>query len=408
MSQPTLKRSIGLPLLTMYGIGTILGAGIYVLIGEVAGAAGMAAPSAFLLACVVAGLTALSYAELASRLPKSAGEAAYVEAAFRKPALSKLTGWAVIATGIVSAATMSRGIVGYLGVFIDVPAPLVLVVIVGTLTVIAVWGVSQSLWAAAIVTVLEVLGLAFVCVVAGDSLTQLPTQWRGFVPSWESASLTGLLAGAFLAFYAFIGFEDIVNVAEEVKSPRRTLPFAIILSLTFAAIAYFVVAAVAVLTLSPAALAATAAPLASIVASRGVAPESIAAISVLAVLNGALIQLIMASRVLYGMAAQQLAWSRFARVNARTRTPIVATLAAGATILGLATFFSLGGLARFTSALALLVFAAINAALWRLKTTAAPSPFRVPKLVPLLGFVCCAAMLAHWALGLAGLLPRTG
>ena len=237
MSQVTLKRAIGLPLLTLYGLGTILGAGIYVLIGEVAGAAGMAAPSAFLIACVVASLTALSYAELSSRLPKSAGEAAYVDAGFQRPWLSRAVGWAVIATGIVSAATMCRGLVGYLTVFVDIPSFLVIIVVVGALTAIAVWGVTESLWAAAIVTILEIAGLVFVCVVAGDSLGRLPTEWPNLMPSSGASSLAGVFAGAFLAFYAFIGFEDIVNVAEEVRSPATSLPTAIILSLVISAIA---------------------------------------------------------------------------------------------------------------------------------------------------------------------------
>ena len=191
MSEPTLKRSVRLPLLTLYGLGTILGAGIYVLIGEVAASAGTAAPSAFVLASVIAGFTALSYAELASRVPKSAGEAAYVDVAFQRHLLSRAVGWAVIITGIVSAATMSRGFVGYLNVFLDLPTPLVIVGVVCALGALAGWGISQSLFAAASITVLEIGGLVFVVAVAGDSFAALPTAWPTLLPD---ANMTTLLA----------------------------------------------------------------------------------------------------------------------------------------------------------------------------------------------------------------------
>ena len=137
----TLARTLTLPMLTMYGLGTMVGAGIYVLIGEVAGRAGLYAPMSFLVAALIAGFTGLSYAELSSHLPQSAGEAAYVRHAFNRRSLATLAGLAVVATGVVSSATIANGFVGYLAVFMDAPAWLVICVFVVVLGVVAGWGI---------------------------------------------------------------------------------------------------------------------------------------------------------------------------------------------------------------------------------------------------------------------------
>jgi APA family basic amino acid/polyamine antiporter len=396
VNAPILRRSIRLPLLTLYGLGTILGAGIYVLIGEVAASAGRAIPIAFLLASVVAGFTALSYAELSARLPRSAGEAAYVDAAFGRPLLSELVGWSVIGMGIVSAATMSRGLVGYLSVFFDFMEAPVLIAIIATLGATAIWGITESLIAAGIVTALEAGGLLLVCVAAGDSLAKLPEQWQIFWPTFDVSTWYGIAIGAFLAFYAFIGFEDIVNVAEEVKSPRTTMPRAIKLSLFISTALYLLVSTVAVLSTPIEKLAGSDAPLAVVMETNGFPPKVIAAISLLAIVNGALIQIVMASRVLYGLASQGLAWPVFARVNSRTQTPVAGTIVVSAAILLLAVFFSLGELSRFTSAVALAIFALVNAALIKLKFEPPAEPhYTAPHFVPVVGLLLCAAMLLY-------------
>lgn len=394
MSQ--LRRSIGLPLLSLYGLGTILGAGIYVLIGEVVTVAGRAAPSAFLLAAVLAGVTALSFAELGARIPKSAGEAAYVLAAFNRRWLSAAVGYAVVAVGTVSAATMVRGFVGYFEVFFALPAGLVVVACVAALTAVAIWGIGESLLAAAAVTALEIAGLLFVCIIAGDSLNDFAADWRSILPGMETARIIGVVSGAFLAFYAFIGFEDIVNIAEEVRQPERNLPRAILVSLAASTTLYVLVAIVASFAMAPNALAGSDAPLALIVESRGFPPGIIAAISLFAVVNGALVQIIMASRVLYGLANERLAAALLARVNARTQTPIPSTIVIAAVLLTLALAFSLGGLARVTSFIALSIFTAVNLALLRLKRRGGKRPdFSVPAAVPVAGTVLSVAMIAY-------------
>jgi amino acid transporter len=391
-----LRRSIGLPLLTLYGLGTILGAGIYVLIGEVVTLAGPRAPAAFLLAAVLAGVTAFSFAELGSRVPKSAGEAAYSLAAFDLKWLAAIVGWAVVAVGTVSAATMVRGFVGYLDVFIQLPPPLVVIACIGVLTGIAIWGIGESLAAAATITVLEIAGLLFVCTIAADSLPQAGGNWRSLLPGLDTTALLGVVSGAFIAFYAFIGFEDIVNIAEEVRHPERNLPRAIVISLVVSTALYVLVAVVAIHAVPNELLAGSDAPLAVIVESRGYPPGIIAAISLFAVINGALIQIVMASRVLYGLASDGLALAPFARINARTRTPVIGTLTVAALMLLLSTFVSLGGLARVTSFIALSIFTVVNLSLWKLKRNSEFEPeFQVPAAVPIAGAILCVAMIGY-------------
>jgi len=395
-----LRRSIGLPLLTLYGLGTILGAGVYVLIGEVVGIAGSAAPSAFVLAAVLAGLTALSFAELGARVPKSAGEAAYALAAFGRRRLSAAVGWAVVAVGTVSAATMARGFVGYLDVFAELPAPLVIVALVALLTAVAVWGISESLFAAAVITLVEIAGLVFVCAIAGDSFGSFARDWRSVLPGFESARIIGVVSGAFIAFYAFIGFEDMVNIAEEVKEPERNLPRAIVLTLIVSTAIYVLVAIVATFAIPAERFAGSSAPLALIVESRGFPPGIIAAISLVAVVNGALVQIIMASRVLYGLASDGLAPAAFAKVHSRTRTPVIGTVFVAGILLALSLFLSLTGLARITSFIALSIFTVVNLALVRIKRLdPARPPFSVPAPLPLVAAILCLAMIGYEAFG---------
>ena len=397
---PTLKRSLSLTLITFYGLGTIIGAGIYVLVGKVAARAGMFAPLAFLVAALIATLTAFTYAELSSRYPKSAGEAAYVEAAFHRRWLAALAGWAVVAIGLVSAATIANGFVGYFRVFFDVPGWLLIVLLVTGLGAVAAWGISESVWIATAVTLLEIGGLLFVVVIAGDSLATLPARVDELLPPLAWPAWSGILIGAFLAFYAFIGFEDMVNVAEEVKDPRRNLPLSIFLALIVSGALYMLVATTAVLTLSPAALGASDAPLAAIVAARnGTAGQVISFISLAAVINGALIQIIMASRVMYGMAHQGGAPAVFGRVHPLTHTPVIGTVAVTGVVLVLALAFPIVTLAEVTSFITLGIFALMHAALCWMKYRRVPSAAKVsfPVWIPVLGFVVTAALIVFQA-----------
>lgn len=398
-----LKRSLSLPLITFYGLGTIIGAGIYVLIGAVASKAGMFAPLSFLFAALIAGFTAFSYAELSSRLPRSAGEAVYIQEAFGIPWLSALTGWSVVAIGLVSSATIANGFVGYLEVFIHVPEWLAITVLVISLGIIAAIGINQSVWLATIITLTEIGGLLYVLIIAGSNLDQLPARWHELIPSLEHTSWSGIFIGAFLAFYAFIGFEDMVNVAEEVKDAPRVLPKAIIIALIASTLLYLFIAVVAIMSLPIEVLAGSDAPLARVVAASGHHNTLlISFISLVAVINGALIQIIMASRVLYGMGNTGMAFRFFARVNSHTQTPLTSTILVTITILVLALWLPLVTLAQITSFITLIIFTAVNLALVKLKLqgTHAAGAVHYPVWIPVIG-----AILSLLLLIIQGIMP---
>ncbi|MBT8148416.1 MAG: amino acid permease [Pseudomonadales bacterium] len=383
----SLNRSVTLLQLTLFGSGTILGAGIYVLIGKVAGEAGLYTPLAFLCAAAIAAVTAFSYAEISSRYPRSAGEATYVLAAFNSRLLSMLVGYALVLTGIVSSATLANGFVGYFQVLLPLPATLLVVLSVTAVGAIAVWGIQQSMIAAACVTLIEIAGLLLVIVVAGDSLATLPAVWPDLLPGFEALPWLGIMSGCVLAFYAFMGFEDMVNVAEEVIRPEITMPRAILLAFALATSLYVLIALLAVLALPLGLLADSEAPFALLMQQRGHSPTLISLISLVAIINGALVQMIMASRVLYGLACQGSAPLFLGRINRVTKTPVIATVLVIGCVIGMALIFRLESLARITSFIVLLVFTLVNLSLVKIKGrpgSASPG-FSVPVAVPWLG-----------------------
>ena len=394
-SEVQLRRVLSLPLLTLYGVGTIVGAGFYALLGKVAGMAGTAAPTAVLLAAVVASFTALSFIELSTRYPESGGPARYVEAAFRSALLGRITGVMVIFTGVVSAATLARAVGGFLDDLYGWPPALAIVTTVIGLSAVAAWGVRASGLAAAAVTILEVGVLLAIPFLRADVLPALPGHLHELVPG-PHAPWSGVLFGTFLVFYAFVGFEDMVTLAEEVENPRRNIPRAILTSLIVASLLYAGVAAVAVIAVEPETLAGEASPLALLVGERGTAMRpAVVWVGVLAGLNGALIQIVMAARILHGMRTTHgpLAW--FGAVHRRTRTPLNATVFAGPVVLALALAFPLVVLASWTSAVLLLVFAAVNLALVVVsKREPETTGFRCPRWTPKVGLALCLGLLS--------------
>jgi len=388
-----LRRRVSFPLLVLYGLGTTVGAGVYALVGEVAGLAGTWAPWAFLLAAFLAITTALAFAELSSRHPKAAGEAAYIRAAFGSRLGSLAIGLAVVATGTVSAATVTNGFAGYVTTLVPGPEEVIETLLVAGLAAVAAWGIKESLTLAAVVTLLEVGGLlAVVTAVGASDPGALVTGW---VPA-EPLPFWGVIGAATLAFYAFLGFEDMVNVAEEVQDAPRTVPRAILWTLALTAVLYGIVAVAAVASTPTEELAASSAPLA-LVYERAVgrSPIELVVIGSLAMVNGALIQIIMASRVVYGLAQADLIPASLGRVYAGTGTPLIATgLVAGAVWL-LALSFPLASLARVTALLALAIFGAIHAALFALKRRPGPEPaFQCPDWVPIAGGITSFLLIA--------------
>jgi amino acid transporter len=398
---PTLRRSLSLPLTTFYGLGNILGAGIYVLIGKVVAEAGVFAPVSFLLASLLACLTAFSYAELSARFPLSAGEAVYIQEGIGIRAVSALVGVLIILAGVVSAATILRGFTGYLQVFMAVPAEAAILLMIVLLGGLAAWGISESVWTAALITLIEIAGLLLIIWVATPDLANLQPALADFSPLAGIDAWQGIFIGGFLAFYAFIGFEDMVNVAEEVRDPSRNLPRAILIALAVSTLLYFLVALVAVSSVPTERLAVDNAPLAFIYQyTTGRDPVAITLIGMFAVINGALIQIIMASRVCYGMGRKHWLPAVFARVNRLTRTPVVATVVVSVLVLAMALWLPIETLARATSYFLLIVFALVNLSLWRLKQAAGHprGVIRVPLWVPVTGFFASASFVTVQAL----------
>ena len=385
-----LKRSLGLPLLLFFGLGNIVGAGIYVLIGKVAAQAAMYTPIAFFVASIVASLSAFSYSELSARFPLSAGEAVYIQEGFNLTFLSRLTGLLIAFAGMVSAATISHGFYGYFNTFYQAPELVVVVCIILILGLLTIWGISQSVGAAAVLTVIGIAGLLLIIWAGKDALVNIPEQIDDLLPPVDIATWSGILLGAFLAFYAFIGFEDMVNVAEEVKNPQRTLPAAILLALIIATLIYASIALISVLVLDQTILSRSTAPLVDVLsATSNINPQIISVIGMFAIINGALVQIIMSSRLFYGMAKKGWLWSGLAKVSPRTQTPVNATWLVIAIILTLALWFPLEALAKGTSYLVLIVFTLVNAALISIKRTQ-PIPEGIlnnPMWVPVAGFI---------------------
>ena len=393
-SDPQLKRNIGTGLLTLYGLGTILGAGIYILVGKVAGYAGVYAPAAFLLAALLATLSGYSYAKLSAHFPRSAGEVVYVQQAFHNNTLSKAVGWLVVLTGVVSAATITRGFVGYLQVFIDIPYLAAITGLVLAMTLLAIWGVAESVIATSIATLLGLIGLAIVLFYSAPHLMAHPELLTELTPPLDDSGLWfGIVLGAFLAFYAFIGFEDIVNMAEEVKEPSKALPTAIMLAIIVSSLLYVLIAIAAVSQLSVEQLRSSSAPLADVMYQHSPdAARLVSLISLAAIINGALVQIIMGSRVLFGMASQGLAPKKLAVIHASRRTPWIATTVIGAVVWILASGFELTLLAKITSFIIIVIFFLVNVSLLRLINI---NPLVEAKAsIPVLGALMCILFLA--------------
>jgi amino acid transporter len=362
----------------------------------VAGVAGIYAPVAFLVSAVIAAFTGFSYAQLSSRYPRSAGEALYISKAFSLPALSTCVGWFVITTGVVSAATLVNGFVGYLAVFISMPEIVAITLVIILITAIACWGITESVTIAAIVTTIELCGLIIVIGALRGELATLPEHWPDLIPSSDKGVWLGILLGAHLAFYAFIGFEDMVNVIEEVVAPKRSMPLAIMLSLVIAALLYILIALAAVLSLPISELSSSNSPMVSLLATKSEnLATTIGIVSLIAILNGALVQIIMGARLLYGMSAQQLAPNWFGKISNKTQTPIRATLLIGAIIWILATALPLVTLATITSSIILAVFAIVNLSLAVIQFREASNFSSLPWhfCLPVIGCFLCIGLL---------------
>jgi basic amino acid/polyamine antiporter, APA family len=383
----SLKRVFGLPTLIIYGVGDILGAGIYAVIGKIAGLSGTLVWASFLTAMVVAAFTALSYAELGSRFPQSGGVACFVHRAFRIDSLSVLVGWLMFCTCLVSMATLSKSFAGYLNAFAPaIPTWLIILGLFAILTFINFRGMKESSALNIFCTFVEVTGLIIVIVVAffflNGGATSDPTP---AVPTQQAIGWVAVIQGAALAFYAFIGFEDIVNVAEEVKNPEQNVPKAIVTALAIAGVVYVIVSWLATQILTPAALAGSEAPLLDVVRrAQPSFPQIIfTIIALFAVLNTTLLNFVTASRLLFGMSREGLLPAWLGKLHRRRATPYRTFLV----ILPIAIFLALSGTLEFlagtTATLILAMFCLVNISLLLIKRRdPETNGFKIPYIIP--------------------------
>jgi APA family basic amino acid/polyamine antiporter len=396
----SLKRSIGLFGLILYGTGNILGAGIYGLIGKVTGAMGNGAWLAFIVSMVAAGLTGLSYASVGSRYPK-AGGAVYASArAFQNSFLSYAVGFMVMMSGLLSMATATRIFSGYLHELIpNVSATILILGFVFFMTGLVFRGMKESLWFNVICTSIELGGLLFVIAVGmrfvGDvsflDFTS-PSNPEGHL------SIGLILAGATLTFYSFIGFEDILNVSEEVKNPAKTVPRGLIIALLCSSLVYVAVSFVAVSVLDKATLASSAQPMVDIVskAAPWMPSQMFSYIALFAVSNTVLLNFITTSRLILGMSRQGLLPAFLQKIHPERKSPQTAVLVIGVVLLGLAMIGEVTTLAKATAIMLLCSFMVVNASLVILKRKEQPKgTFEVPTFVPVAGFILCILLLSQ-------------
>ena len=287
---------------------------------------------------------------------------------------------------------------GYFQTFLDFPSVLITITLVVTLGLLAAWGIVESLRVAAFLTLIEIAGLLLIVWVAMPDSNAFMNGLKAMSEPGTATAWHGIMLGSILAFYAYIGFEDMVNVSEEVLNPERNMPRAILIALLVSTVLYMSVALVAIGSGPIEALAASDAPLAFIYQrATGEAPVAIVTIALFAVVNGALIQLIMASRVCYGISRQGWIPRCLSSVNAVTGTPLPATLLVTLLLLVMALWFPIETLARMASLLLLVVFSLVNLSLWRIKKKNIKSPgvFLVPAWVPVAGFFSSSAFLIY-------------
>ena len=409
-----LSREAGLFRVVSYGVGNIIGAGIYVLVGDASGLAGGAVWLAFLLGAIVALFTGLSYAELAALYPKAASEYIFLGRAYGNRALSFLTQWMMLITEIVAAAAVALGFAGYLSTVVQVPLIPTAASLLAVLTVVASTGIKQSLKLNTILSLVAVSGLI---VVVGLGLGKFGTTSYVASPS----GIPGIIAATVLVFFAYIGFDNISNLSEETKQPEKTIPKALLISLAISTALYVLVGIASVSLVPWPRLASSEAPLAlavsTVLGHSGSDLLTIAAL--LTTLNTVLVLLLVSSRIIYGLGREGALPSPLGWVSKKTHAPIVASLLTLMIALVVLPLGQIGTIAKVTSFGSLLTFVLVNLALLHLRRVAphlsrpfkAPMSFRWVSVSGLLGLVSCLALLTQfdWLSAGVGLcLPLSG
>jgi len=395
---PRLEKSLGLFETTMYGVGMILGAGIYALLGEGAGIAGNAVWLSFIIAAVVAAFTGLSYCELSSMMPREAAEYNYTKKAFGR-GKAFLVGWVLMLAMIIAAAAVSFGFAGYFGqIFGTSMMPVALAIIIA-FSVLNLWGIKESSSFNIVATFIEAGGLVLVIIVG--LLFFNPNVDLTFSPN----GFYGVMSGAALMFFAFIGFEDIANISEETRDAKKIVPRAVLLSLIISTVLYILVAIAAVSVIGWEALSTSSAPM-SMILGNAFGPSAAFLMSVIALFstgNTILICLIVASRMMYGMARDSSLPSALSKIHQRTRTPFVAVLLTMVVAMGFVLVGNLSFVAKLTTASIFIAYLFVNSCLISLRYSAPDEEraFRAPlnigkfPVIAVLGIVSALVLLVY-------------
>ena len=382
-----LDRSISLLQITIYGVGVIVGAGIYALIGPAAGIAGNALWLAFVFAGIIAALTALSYAELGSRFPKEGAEALYVEKAFNRRMAAFFIGFISMVAMIVSSAAIAWGFATYFKLFSAINPAFIALAVIAICSLINYMGIQKSIRINNIFTIITVVGLLII-IVSGARFIGAVDLSVGFNGETGLALFPAIFSAAALIFFAFLGFDEITNLSEEIKSPKKNVPKAILVSLAIATVLYVLVAIVAVSVVPPAELSLAAQPDSALlagplalVANISVAPGFgfwLTIIALCATFNTTLAMVIASSRFLYGLSEQRLLPKFLSRIHPITKAPHYAIFAAMAVAMCFVAVGSLQMLGNLTTMGTFLMFFVVHAALLKLRL----SEKRPEKIVP--------------------------
>jgi len=392
-----LKRELGLFEVTLSGVGIILGAGIYALIGKAAGLAGNSVWLSFAIAALIAVFTGLSYAELSSIFPLASAEYEYTRQAFGRR-LAFVVGWLIIFSGVIGASTVALGFGGYFLALTGLPVLPSAILLILVLSIILLWGIKISAWFAIVFTLIETVGLLMVIYIGLPHL--------GSVDYFEMPhGFNGVFEAAALIFFAYMGFEEMVKLSEETRCPERNMPLALVFALAITIVLYMLVAVSVVSVVSWEALAASEAPF-SEVAAEALGADAfvvISAIALFATANTVLLMLLAASRIAYGMAESSSMPDFLAKVHPKRRTPVAAIVVV--MLLSMVFVFS-GDIAFVASANDFVLFATfvvINASLiyLRKKDPDRPRTFRVPlslgwvPVLPVFGIISCIFLIVH-------------
>ena len=388
--KPSLNRSLGFFQAVMYGVGLILGAGIYVLIGDVAAIAGNAMWISFLIAAVIATFTGLSYAELSSMYPKSAAEYMFVKNAFNNNLAAFVAGWLITVVAIVSAAAVAMGFSAYITLFIPQVTPLIsAMALVGVLSAVNFIGIKESAWMNTSFTIVELAGLAII-IMAAVLLGSFATNFYEVPPAVSGSlalSIGGIMGAVGLVFFAYFGFENLANLSEETKNAHKTIPRALLMSILITTVIYMAIAISAISLVGWEELASSKAPLA-LVAEKGFGTVGVIILSIIALFatsNTVLMMLVAASRIMFGMAREHALHPVLARVHARRKTPWISVSATMLITMGVIAFSSgsISAVANVAVFVIFIVYALVNLALiWlRYSRPNLERPFRSPATI---------------------------